>query len=119
MDIGSVSAALSSLKATYDLAKLAIAAHDEAKLVEVTLAFNERIMDVQSAALQLQERLSNTRDELDELKGVKRELTERVAEFEDRKRERGGLRAPSECAQGCSRLCAWTARAPPYPQPML
>lgn len=92
MDITSVSAALSSLKATYDLAKLAVAARDETKLSEITQALNERIMAVQGAALQIQERLSAARDEIDALKDEKRSLGARIAELEERKRERDRYR---------------------------
>jgi hypothetical protein len=45
-------------------------------------------MDVQTASLALQERLSNARDEIDELKEERRSLSERISGLEAKKQER-------------------------------
>lgn len=84
MVIATISATLSSLKASVELARSAIALRDDAKLAEATQALNDRIIDVQNAALQLQEKQSAARDEIDSLKDEARELRARVAELEQR-----------------------------------
>ncbi|MFM0328056.1 kinetochore Spc7 family protein [Caballeronia glebae] len=88
MDIGSISAALGSTKAVIDLAKTALAARDDAKLAEAIHTLNERIFEIQNAALQLQEKASAARDEIESLKDGKRQLSARIAELEHQRSER-------------------------------
>ncbi|WP_042298932.1 hypothetical protein [Paraburkholderia kururiensis] len=92
MDVASISAALSSTKAVLELAKTAIAARDEAKLAHVMQSLNERIFEIQNAALQLQEKASTMRDEIDSLKDQKRELNARITELERRSADRAQYR---------------------------
>lgn len=88
MDIGSISSALGGLKTAFDLTKAAVAARDDNKLAEAKQALNDRIIDVQNAALQLQEKHSAARDEIDALKDEKRKLSARIAEIEQKNAER-------------------------------
>lgn len=83
MVIATVSATLAALKTSVDLAQKAIAARDEAKLAESTQLMNERVIDVQNAALQLQEKQSAARDEIEMLKDDLRTMKAKVAELED------------------------------------
>ncbi|WP_454871753.1 hypothetical protein [Paraburkholderia xenovorans] len=84
MDIASISAAVSSTKAAFELAKLAISARDDVKLAEAKQLLNERIVDIQMAALQLQEKMSSMRDEIEALKNEKREVSAKVAHLQQR-----------------------------------
>lgn len=68
MSIMTVTAAIAGLKNTFDLAKAAVAARDELKLAEMQQSINDRVIDVQNAALALQEKQSSARDEIDKLK---------------------------------------------------
>ncbi|MFD1557058.1 hypothetical protein ACFSHT_15765 [Paraburkholderia silviterrae] len=88
MDVSSISAAVSSAKAAFEIAKLAIATRDDVKLTEAKQILNDRIVDIQSAALQLQEKMSAMRDEVEMLKDEKRQLSARIAELEQRSAER-------------------------------
>lgn len=86
--IGTISTTLSALKSTVDLAKTAVAVRDDIKIAEATQLLNDRIIDVQNAALQLQEQLSAQRDDIEALKNEKRDLSAKIAELEQRKSER-------------------------------
>ncbi|WP_127837612.1 hypothetical protein [Burkholderia gladioli] len=77
-----VTATIAALKNTIDLAKGAIAARDEMKLAEMQQSINDRVIDVQNAALALQEKQSAARDEIDELKEQLRAATARTADLE-------------------------------------
>lgn len=92
MDIASISAALSGLKSAFELTKTAVAARDQSKLAEAKQVLDERIFDVTNAALQLQEKLSAARDEIDALKDDKRKISARVAELEQGQSERAKYR---------------------------
>ncbi|WP_261938258.1 hypothetical protein [Pandoraea sp. NE5] len=92
MDIGSISAALSGLKGAFELTKAAVAARDQSKLAEAKQVLDERIFDVTNAALQLQEKLSAARDEIDALKDDKRKISAHVAELEQGQSERAKYR---------------------------
>ncbi|WP_227459668.1 hypothetical protein [Cupriavidus pauculus] len=97
MVIATISATLSSLKASVELARSAIALRDDAKLAEATQALNDRIIDVQNAALQLQEKQSAARDEIDSLKDEARELRARVAELEQKRILRSNYKLHELC----------------------
>ncbi|HDV6327470.1 TPA: hypothetical protein RJR39_003563 [Burkholderia cenocepacia] len=82
MPIVTVTAAIAGLKNTIDLAKAAIAARDELKLAEMQQSINDRIIDVQNAALALQEKQSSARDEIDRLKDELREAKKTIEALE-------------------------------------
>lgn len=88
MDVATISATLGALKTSFDLAKSAVAARDEAKLADALKDINDRIFQVQNASLQVQEKMSSMRDEIETLKDGKRQLGTRVAELEHQKSER-------------------------------
>lgn len=92
MVVATISATLSSLKASVDLARTAVALRDDAKLAEATQALNDRIIDVQNAALQLQERQSAARDEIEALKDEARELRAKIAQLEQKRADRAQYR---------------------------
>jgi hypothetical protein len=87
--IATISSALGSLKTALELAKTAVAVRDDNKIAEATQLLNDRIIDVQNAALHLQEKLSTQREDIEALKDEKRELSAKIAELEQRKAERG------------------------------
>jgi hypothetical protein len=88
MVIETVSSALGALRTSVDLARGAIATRDEAKLTEATQHLNDRIIGVQNAAMQLQEKQSASRDEIEQLKEDLRQARVQIAELEQRKEER-------------------------------
>ena len=88
MVMATISTTLSALKTSVDMAKTAVGLRDDAKIAEATQLLNDRIIDVQNAALQLQEKLSTQRDEIEAFKDDKRELSAKIAELEKRKSER-------------------------------
>lgn len=88
MDVATISATLGALKTSFDLAKSAVAARDDAKLASALEAVNDRIFQVQNASLQVQEKMSAMRDEIETLKDGKRQISTRVAELEHQKSER-------------------------------
>lgn len=88
MDIGSISSALGGLKTAFDLTKAAVAARDDHKLAEAKQALNERIIDVQNAALQLQEKHAAARDEIESLKADLRDMREMVRTLESARDDR-------------------------------
>ncbi|WP_175663082.1 hypothetical protein [Burkholderia ambifaria] len=88
MAITTVSAALGALKATIDLVQGAINARDQAKLADAKQLLNDRIIDVQNAALQLQEKQSSARDEIEALKDELRTTKAKLVELEDRNADR-------------------------------
>ncbi|NIF39524.1 hypothetical protein F3J14_01105 [Burkholderia sp. Tr-862] len=85
MDIGTISAAIAGVRNAYELTKTAIAARDDAKLAEARIELTDRVMDIQNAAVALQEKLTNARDEIDKMKEQLRSANEKIAEL-DRKR---------------------------------
>ncbi|MDN7488503.1 hypothetical protein QZM35_12415 [Burkholderia sp. AU45274] len=95
-----VTAAIAGLKNTIDLAKAAIATRDELKLAEMQQSINDRVIDVQNAALALQEKQSAARDEIDQLKEELRKAKTTLAELErtQSEREKYALHAVSEGA---------------------
>lgn len=82
MPLMTVTAAIAGLKNAIDLTKAAVAARDEHKLAEMQQSINDRVIDVQNAALALQEKQSAARDEIDELKEQLRAANAKSAEFE-------------------------------------
>ncbi|KWI87184.1 hypothetical protein WM08_17265 [Burkholderia ubonensis] len=88
MDVPTISAALGALKTSFDLARTAVAARDDAKLADALRDINERIFQVQNASLQVQEKMSAMRDEIETLKDGKRQLSARITELEHQKSER-------------------------------
>lgn len=92
MVIATISATLSSLKTSVELARTAIALRDDAKLAEATQTLNERIIDVQNAALQLQEKQSAARDEIEALKDEARQLRAQITELEQKRNLRAQYR---------------------------
>lgn len=89
MEIVTITAAIAGLKNSYDLVKAAIAARDDVKLAEARQAVNDRIIDVQNAALALQEKQSAARDDIESLKESLRAANAKVAELEQMQAERG------------------------------
>ncbi|WP_157379611.1 hypothetical protein [Burkholderia ubonensis] len=88
MPIMTVTAAIAGLKSAIDLAKAAVAARDEMKLAEMQQSINDRIIDVQNAALSLQEKQSDARDEIDALKEELRTAKSKIADIERARTER-------------------------------
>ncbi|VVE12473.1 hypothetical protein PCA20602_02706 [Pandoraea capi] len=86
--ITALSTALAAFRTTIDLAKFAVGAHDDLKLAEVKQMLNEQIFEITNAALQLQEKHSAARDEIDALKDDKRKLSAQIAQLEERSFER-------------------------------
>jgi len=86
--IATISSALSALKTSVDFAKTAIAVRDDVKIAEATQLVNERIIDVQNSALQMQEKMSALRDEIESLKAEKRDLAVKLTEQEQSRAER-------------------------------
>lgn len=84
-----ITAALGGLKNAYELAKVALAARDEAKISAAHQALTDRIIDVQNAALALQEKQSDARDQIDTLKDDLRTARSRVQQLELEQAERG------------------------------
>ncbi|KVN17942.1 MULTISPECIES: hypothetical protein [unclassified Burkholderia] len=82
MAILTVTAAIAGLKNTIDLAKAAVAARDELKLAEMQQSINDRVIDVQNAALALQEKQAAARDEIDELKEQLRTANAKLGDLE-------------------------------------
>ncbi|PRH46378.1 hypothetical protein [Burkholderia multivorans] len=82
MDIATIGAAIGGLKNAIDLTKTAIAARDDQKLAEARQAVNDRIIDVQNAALALQEKQSASRDEIDRLKDELRDAKKTIEALE-------------------------------------
>ncbi|MCA8198320.1 kinetochore Spc7 family protein [Burkholderia vietnamiensis] len=88
MDVATISATLGALKTSFDFVKSAVAARDDAKISDALKDINDRIFQVQNAALQAQEKMSAMREEIETLKDGKRELKARIAELEQQKSER-------------------------------
>ncbi|MDR0243223.1 MAG: hypothetical protein LBJ65_16625 [Burkholderia sp.] len=90
MPIMTITASIAGLKNAIDLTRAAVAARDELKLAEMQQSINDRVIDVQNAALALQEKQAAARDEIDQLKGSLREAKQEIAtlrsEHEDRSR---------------------------------
>ncbi|MGB3423821.1 MAG: hypothetical protein WBF84_06755 [Castellaniella sp.] len=82
--IGTITSALSSLKAAVDLGKLALENRDDAKMKEARAAMLERVIDVQDACMRLQETNNALLQEKHTLAQEKRQLEERIAEVEQR-----------------------------------
>ncbi|WP_043307189.1 hypothetical protein [Burkholderia glumae] len=82
MDIATIGAAIGGLKTAIDLTKTAVAARDDQKLAEARQAVNDRIIDVQNAALALQEKQSAARDEIDRLKEELRDAKKTIEALE-------------------------------------
>ncbi|KWD07206.1 hypothetical protein [Burkholderia stagnalis] len=105
MPIMTVTAAIAGLKNTIDLAKAAIAARDDLKLAEMQQSINDRVIDVQNAALALQEKQSAARDEIDELKEQLRAANAKISEL-DRKRTVREQYVLEELAEGVFALAS-------------
>lgn len=88
MAIVTVTAAIAALKNSVDMVKSAIATRDELKLTEMQQVLNDRVIDVQNAALALQEKQSDARDQIDTLKDDLRAARSRVQELESERSER-------------------------------
>jgi hypothetical protein len=88
MDVSTISATLGALKTSIDFVRSAVAARDDAKIADALKDINDRIFQVQNAALQAQEKMSAMRDEIETLKDGKRQLGARVTDLEKNKSER-------------------------------
>ena len=93
MDMITVSGALTALKETIGLVKVGIAAKDEHLVLTATLGMNDRVIDVQNAALSLQEQMSNMRDQIEGLKTERVALRGRIEELEQSKSKRERFKA--------------------------
>ncbi|MGC0155008.1 hypothetical protein ACPRNU_21325 [Chromobacterium vaccinii] len=92
MDIGSISAALGGLRTAVDLAKLAVEARDDQKIASAVQSLNDRIIEIQGVALQLQEKQASQLEQIQTLKDDKRELSARVADLEKQADEQNRYR---------------------------
>ncbi|MEN8511975.1 hypothetical protein [Burkholderia sp. RS02] len=116
MDIATISSAIAGVRNAYELTKTAIAARDDAKLAEARIELTDRIVDVQSAAVTLQEKLTNARSEIDGLKDQLRSANEKIAELE-RKRAVREQYVLEELAEGVFALASVdrdTSNHPPH-----
>ncbi|WP_155301738.1 coiled-coil domain-containing protein [Burkholderia gladioli] len=100
MPIMTVTTTIAALKNTIDLAKTAIAARDEIKLAEMQQSINDRVIDVQNAALGLQEKQSAARDEIDELKDELRVAQAKIEELTRTLGERAAYKLHAVSASG-------------------
>lgn len=80
--IAELSGALSALRGSVDLAKLAIDVRDGNKLNEARLAMNERLIDLTSAALALQEKQAALVQEKQALEAQITDLKRQVGDLE-------------------------------------
>lgn len=80
--IAELSGALSALRGSLDMAKLAIDVRDSNKLNEARLAMNERLIDVTSSALALQEKQAALVHEKQALEAQIADLKRQVGEHE-------------------------------------
>lgn len=80
--IAELSGALSALRGTFDLAKLAIDVRDGNKLNEARIAMNERLIDLTSSALALQEKQAALVQEKQALEAQIADLKRQVGELE-------------------------------------
>ncbi|MBJ9669029.1 hypothetical protein I5693_15885 [Burkholderia cenocepacia] len=100
MPIMTITAAIAGLKNAVDLAKAAVAARDELKLAEMQQSINDRVIDVQNAALALQEKQAAARDEIDQLKESLREAKQDVAALRVEREDRSRYKLVSLCLNG-------------------
>jgi hypothetical protein len=82
MAVATVSAAIAAFRATIDVAKGAIAARDDALIVKVIGDMNDRMLDIQSQCLALQEKLSALADSERDLKEKLRKMEEKAADLD-------------------------------------
>ncbi len=118
--IAELSGALSALRGSFDLAKLAIDVRDGNKLNEARLAMNERLIDLTSSALALQEKQAALVQEKQALEAKIADLERQVGELEawdrdleqyERTQTQGGAiayvdKSTRESASGPVYLCA-------------
>lgn len=83
IDPVSVSGALAALRATVDLAKGAIDAGSAIKLNEAKAALIDRVLDVQSVCMELQEQNSTLLQDKHTLANEKRELEKQIADLRE------------------------------------
>ncbi|KKL38596.1 hypothetical protein WR30_11080 [Burkholderia contaminans FFH2055] len=100
MDIGTISAAIAGVRNAYELTKTAVAARDDAKLAEARIELTDRIMDVQNAAVALQEKLTGARDDIDQLKEALREAKQEIATLRSERDDRSRYKLVSLCLNG-------------------
>ncbi|MBR8654220.1 hypothetical protein KDH83_13040 [Achromobacter sp. Marseille-Q0513] len=80
--IAELSGALSALRGTFDLANLAIEVRDGNRLNEAKLAMNERLIDVTSSALALQEKQAALVQEKQALEAQIGDLKRKIGDLE-------------------------------------
>lgn len=88
MDISTISGALSATKTAFDLLGLATQLRDAAKIKNAMGVLNDRIIDVQNAALYLQKELAARQEECETTKNDARQIKARVAELERQRHQR-------------------------------
>lgn len=82
MDIGSISAAISTFKATFDLVSTAIEARDQAKLNDLKITLTAQLLDISNTALALQEKLATQSKEQTKLEEQIRALTQQLEDLD-------------------------------------
>lgn len=88
MDISTIGSAISATKTALDLLGVATQLRDDAKIKDALRALNDRIIEVQNSALNLQEKLSARQDECEALKDNERQIKTRLVELESRRDRR-------------------------------
>ncbi|MGP8432985.1 hypothetical protein [Paraburkholderia fungorum] len=82
MDFNTISGALASAKAAFDLLMTATQLRDAAKIKDAMGVLNDRIIDIQNSALYLQKELATRQEECETAKSDARQIKARVAELE-------------------------------------
>lgn len=82
MAAAGISASIAAFRAAVDLVKGAINARDDALVIKVISDMNERLMDVQSQCLALQEKHSAMADSERDLKEKLRKMEEKAADLD-------------------------------------
>jgi hypothetical protein len=88
MDVAAISGALSAAKNAFDLLKTAAQSRDDAKINEALRALNDRIIDIQNSALQLQEKLAARHEECETLKNDARQIKAHLVDLESQRHQR-------------------------------
>jgi hypothetical protein len=108
--IVAIATTLTALRTSLDLTKGAIDARDKAKLAELTQVMNERILDVQNAALDLQGKMFAATSEISSLEDRERQLKAENAQLTAQAAERDKYRL-HELSEGVFVL-AYKSEAP-------
>lgn len=82
MDMSSISAAICTFKATFDLVSTAIEARDQAKLNDLKITLTAQLLDISNTALALQEKLATQSKEHAQLEEKIRTLTQQMEDLE-------------------------------------